>query len=112
MAKAKKKTPVFPVPRDKQTEGYWKLLNNVIDPEVGVGIVDLGLIYGVEIKNHEAVVTMTLTSMGCPAGPEIMRRIEAEMGRYPKIEDVKIHLVWDPVWGPDRINDDVRGLLF
>ena len=103
---------ITPVPREKQTEGYWAILNKVVDPELDVGIVDLGLIYGVGIENGIATVTMTLTSMGCPAGPEIMRRVEAEMGTYSGIRDVYVDLVWEPVWGPDRVNEDIRDVLF
>ncbi len=105
-------TSMKPVPREKQTENTWKLLNNVIDPELGVGIVDLGLIYDIKITEGIATVTMTLTSMGCPAGPEIMRRVESEMGRYPGVKDVKVNLVWEPVWGQDRISEDIRSILF
>ncbi len=111
MAKKAEKT-VIPIPREKQTQGYWKLLNMVIDPELDVGIVDLGLVYDATIKKGIATVTMTLTSMGCPAGPEIMRRVEVEMGKYEGIKDVKVELVWEPVWGPDRIHEDIREVLF
>jgi metal-sulfur cluster biosynthetic enzyme len=103
---------VTPVPREKQTEGYWKALNNVIDPELDVGIVDLGLIYDIVVEDGAAIVTMTLTSMGCPEGPEIMRRIESELGQYPGITDVRVNLVWDPIWGPDRVHEAIRDLLF
>lgn len=105
----KKRTPV---PREQQTEDYWKLLNNVIDPELGFGIVDLGLIYTVAIEDGTATVIMTLTSTGCPAGEEIMRRIETEMSRYPGVDRVNVELVWSPVWGPDRIHPDVKALLY
>ncbi len=108
----KKRRIVIPVPKERRMEGYWKLLNNVIDPEAGVGIVDLGLIYDVDIKAGVANVIMTLTSTGCPAGPEIMRRIEAEMGQYPGVKDVTVELVWEPIWGPDMIDDSVRGMFF
>lgn len=107
-----KRKIVIPVAKDSRTEEYWKLLNNVIDPEAGVGIVDLGLIYDVLVKNGVATVIMTLTSTGCPAGPEIMRRIETEMGQYPGIKDVIVELVWEPIWGPDMIDDSVRGMFF
>ena len=101
-----------PVPREKQTGKYWKALNNVIDPELDVGIVDLGLVYDISVEKGVAVVTMTLTSMGCPAGPEIMRSIEAELGQCPGIKDVKVNLVWEPIWGPDRVHEAIRDLLF
>lgn len=109
-----KKSPTkhMPLQPDERTAAYWSLLNNVIDPELGVGIVDLGLIYSVAIKKGVATVRMTLTSMGCPAGPEIMRRVEAELSTLPDVRDVKIDLVWEPVWGPDMINPEIRDLLF
>ncbi len=110
--KESKRKIVIPVPKERRTEEYWKFLNNVIDPEAGVGIVDLGLIYDVLINNGAATVIMTLTSTGCPAGPEIMRRIETEMGNYPDVKDVIVELVWEPIWGPDMIDDSVRGMFF
>lgn len=102
-----------PVPIHKRTEEYWKLLNRVIDPELGIGIIDLGLVYRVDInKKGVATVTMTFTSMGCPAGPEIMRRVEVEMGKVSGVKDVKLNIVWEPVWGADFVSPDVRELLF
>lgn len=113
MAKTQEKNEtIIPVPREKQTQEYWELLNNVIDPELDVGIVDLGLIYGVTIHDGIATVIMTLTSMGCPAGPELMRRVEVEMAKYKGVREVYVDLVWEPVWGPDRIKDDIRSILF
>ena len=101
----------FPVPPEQRTQNYWALLNNVIDPELGIGIVDLGLIYDVEITNGRAVVTMTLTSMGCPVGPSIIHQVEEEMEQVSGVEEVAVNLVWEPVWTPDRINPDVRAML-
>ncbi|MBI4268278.1 metal-sulfur cluster assembly factor [Candidatus Uhrbacteria bacterium] len=103
---------ITPVPKDKQTQDYWTLLNNVIDPELGFGIVDLGLVYDVVIEQGRATVVMTFTSMGCPMIPEITRRVEAEMMRYPGIEDVSIEVVWSPLWSPERVDENVRALLF
>ncbi len=101
----------FPVPPEQRTEPYWSLLNNIIDPELGVGIVDLGLIYDVEIKESQAKVTMTLTSMGCPVGPSIIARVEEEAEQIPGVEKVVVNLVWEPAWTPDRMNPDVRAML-
>lgn len=101
----------FPVPPEQRTQKYWALLNNVIDPELGVGIVDLGLIYDVEIKNGRAAVTMTLTSMGCPVGPSIIAQVEEIAEEIPDVEEVSVNLVWEPAWTPDRMNPDVRAML-
>ncbi len=101
----------FPVPSEQRTQKYWALLNTVIDPELGIGVVDLGLIYDAEIKNKQATITMTFTSMGCPVGPSIINQVEETMAEFPNIEKVTINLVWEPVWTPDRINPDVRAML-
>lgn len=101
----------FPVPREQRTEPYWTLLNTVIDPEIGIGVVDLGLIYNVDIKDSQAVITMTLTSMGCPVGPSITRQIEDAAKEIPDVKEVTINLVWEPIWTPDKINPDVRVML-
>lgn len=108
-----KEKPLVPVPISDRTQDYWKLLNKVLDPELGIGIIDLGLVYQVGItKKGVATVTMTFTSMGCPVGPEIMRRVEVEMAKAKGVKDVKINIVWEPVWGVDLVSPDVRELLF
>lgn len=111
MKKKENNTQIVPI--SERTESYWKQLNRVLDPELGIGIVDLGLIYRVDIDTQGvAKVTMTLTSMGCPAGPEIMKRIEVEMGKVSGVKRVIVNLVWEPVWGQDLVSPDVRELLF
>lgn len=107
----KNKTKIFPVPPEKRTQKYWGLLNEVVDPEVGIGVVDLGLIYDVEIKNEHALVTMTLTSMGCPVGPSIIQQVQTVITQIPDVKTAAVNLVWDPVWTPDRINPEVRAML-
>lgn len=102
---------ITPTPPEQRTQQYWRALNDIIDPEIGVGIVDLGLVYTVEIKNGTATVTMTFTSMGCPAGPSITEEVRDEMSKYPKVKKVKINIVWDPMWTIDRMNPDVRAML-
>lgn len=102
---------IIPTPREEHTQEYWDSLNNIIDPEIGIGIIDLGLVYAIEIKNSTALVTMTFTSMGCPAGPSLIEQVKEEMEKLPKIKKVKITIVWDPIWTVDRINPDVREML-
>ena len=102
---------IIPTPPEKRTEEYWSMLNNIFDPEIGIGLVDLGLIYNVEIKKDKAVITMTLTSMGCPFGASIVEQIKDEMGNLPKIKKVEVDIVWDPIWTVDRINPDIRSVL-
>lgn len=115
--KAKKTATVpqvrpFPVTKEFRKEEYWKLLNNVIDPELGIGVVDLGLIYDVKIEAGVATVTMTFTSMGCPVGPNIIARVRYEMEMYPGVDEVVINVVWTPVWNRDFIDADIRTLMF
>ena len=111
MAKKNNKT-IVPVPDEKQTGGYWKVLNTVMDPELDVGIVDLGLIYDVTVDKGVAIVTMTLTSPGCPAGSEIMEGVKTALLGEPGVNTVNVNLVWEPIWGPDRVHEAIRDLLF
>jgi len=86
-------------------------LKNVIDPELGLNIVDLGLIYDVEVEDGLATVTMTLTSPGCPAGGTIMAGAQAAALTTEGVEQADVRLVWKPFWTPDRIDPDVRAAL-
>ncbi len=99
------------MPKEKRVEDYWRVLNEVIDPELGIGIVDLGLIYGVEIKDSQATVTMTLTSMGCPVGPSLIENVRQMMIDYLGSEKVAINLVWTPAWTTDMVDRDVRAMI-
>ena len=86
-------------------------LREVRDPELGMNIVDLGLVYNVEVEDGEALVTMTLTSPGCPAGGEILESSQRQAESVEEIESADINLVWKPFWTPDRIDDEVRATL-
>lgn len=112
LTKKTKPSRPFPVPHELQTEPYWKELNKVIDPELNMGIIDLGLIYDVEIKKSHAHIKMTLTSPACPVGPYILKQVEDRMRLYRDIKSVEIELIWDPVWTQERIDPDIRDLMF
>lgn len=86
-------------------------LRRVKDPDLQLNILDLGLVYGVRVDGAVVSVDMTLTSPGCPSGPEIMGDAERELRALPGVEDVKINLVWAPFWTPDRIEPRVRAYL-
>lgn len=88
-----------------------KTLRQVRDPEAGINIIDLGLVYDVEIEDGKVAVTMTLTSPGCPAGGQIMGESEQVIRALDGVRDVKIDLVWEPYWTPERIDPKVRALL-
>jgi len=86
-------------------------LKGVIDPELGLNIVDLGLVYDVDVEDGKATVTMTLTSPGCPAGGMIMSGAQEAAGGTEGVEEAEVKLVWKPFWTPDRIDPEVRAAL-
>lgn len=80
-------------------------LENVIDPELGIDIVNLGLVYDAELDEEgTAKVTMTLTSMGCPMGPQIVANIKQELTELPEVKDVDVNIVWNPPWSRDNMS--------
>ena len=94
------------------TEDVVKLaLRRVKDPELNLNILDLGLIYGIRVEGSAVTVDMTLTSPGCPSGPEIMTDAERHLRALPGVTDVTMNLVWSPFWSPDRIEPRVRAYL-
>jgi metal-sulfur cluster biosynthetic enzyme len=81
----------------------------VIDPELGINVVDLGLIYEVDIAGANVGITMTLTTPGCPLHESIGAAVREALETYiPGIGDVAMDLVWDPPWDPDRISEEGR----
>ena len=81
-------------------------LENVIDPELGIDIMNLGLVYDVKMSddNKHAIVDMTLTSMGCPLAPIIIEQVETAMLGVDEIEKVDVNLVWEPAWTKDKMS--------
>jgi metal-sulfur cluster biosynthetic enzyme len=87
-------------------------LKNVYDPEIGVNIVDLGLVYDADIaENGDVLVTMTLTSIGCPLGPVIVQEVNNALKELPEIGDTDVKLVWSPPWTPDLMSEDAKDEL-
>ena len=86
-------------------------LRAVEDPELGMDIVELGLVYDVEVEDGTVKVIHTLTSMGCPVGPMIQEDIDAVARSLPGVDDVEIELTWDPPWTPERMSDDAKFIL-
>jgi metal-sulfur cluster biosynthetic enzyme len=86
-------------------------LRAVEDPELGMDIVDLGLLYDVEIDGPKVKVIHSLTSMGCPAGPMIQEDIVNVASAVDGVEAVEIELTWEPPWTPDRMSDDAKFIL-
>ena len=83
----------------------------VFDPELGLNIVDLGLIYDITVGDNKADITMTLTSPGCPVGPELMTNVRRSLARYEDLEEVDLHLVFSPPWGPAMMSEDAKDEL-
>ena len=86
-------------------------LRQVEDPELGMDVVDLGLVYDVEVDGPKVKVIYSLTSMGCPAGPLIQQNIEEVVRSLPEVEEVETELTWDPPWTPDKMSDDAKFIL-
>jgi metal-sulfur cluster biosynthetic enzyme len=86
-------------------------LRAVEDPELGMDIVDLGLLYDVEIDGPKIKVIHSLPSMGCPAGPRIQEDIVNVASAVEGVEEVEIELTWEPPWTPDRMSDDAKFIL-
>lgn len=89
-----------------QERAVWAALYGVDDPEMPISVVDLGLIYGVEIDDDRAVVEMTLTYTGCPAREMLLGEIHEAVEAVEGIEDCDVKLVWSPEWSIDFITDD------
>ena len=86
-------------------------LRQVEDPELGMDIVELGLLYEVFVEGPQVRVTYTLTSMGCPVGPMIEDEIHRIASSLPGVERVDLELAWDPPWTPDRMSEDAKFIL-
>jgi metal-sulfur cluster biosynthetic enzyme len=87
-------------------------LRKVKDPELNLNIVDLGLVYDIVADDAGKVdVDMSLTSPGCPAGPQIMGDVERAVKAVPGVANMNVNLVWDPMWTPDRIEPRVRAYM-
>lgn len=86
-------------------------LRKVKDPELGLNIVDLGLVYEILVEGTDIHVDMTLTSPGCPAGPQIMTDVENALKALPGVGEVELNLVWQPFWTPERIEPRVRAYM-
>ena len=87
------------------------VLRRVKDPELNLNIVDLGLIYDIHVDGQKLRVDMSLTSPGCPSGPEIMGEAEQQLRSIPGVENVEMNLVWSPPWTPERIEPRVRAYM-
>ena len=92
-------------------EDVMDALSNVIDPELGLDFVELGLIYGVEVDDGDVKVTFTLTTPGCPIGPQVNEQIEEFVGELDGVRTVESEMVFTPPWSPDKMSEDAKFAL-
>ena len=86
-------------------------LRVVEDPELGMDIVELGLLYDAEVEGQKVHITYSLTSMGCPVGPLIEQQITEVVQAMPGVDEVETELVWSPPWTPEKMSDDAKFIL-
>ena len=86
-------------------------LRTVKDPELNLSIIDLGLVYDVAVEDGMVHIRMTLTSPGCPAGPQIMNDIHKTLRPVEGVKDVDIEIVWEPYWTPEQIDPKIRAMM-
>jgi metal-sulfur cluster biosynthetic enzyme len=86
-------------------------LRTVKDPELGVNVIDLGLIYSVQVQEDQVEVEMTLTTPACPAGPEMLRNAVSALEQVPGVAKANVRLVMSPPWSPDKMTDAARDEL-
>jgi metal-sulfur cluster biosynthetic enzyme len=86
-------------------------LANVIDPELGLDFVELGLIYGIDIDAGDVHVTYTLTTPACPIGPQVAEQIEEFVGELDDVNDVTSTMIFTPPWSPEKMSEDAKFAL-
>ena len=102
----------LPPPAVPTPESVRKALRAVKDPELYLNIIDIGLVYDIEVNDPGMVhVRMTLTSPGCPAGTEIIDDVKKVAADMEGVQGVEVELVWDPYWTPDKMDPRVRAFL-
>ena len=99
---------------DPSIDDLEEAMRDVVDPELGINVVDLGLVYGIQSDGGVATIDMTLTSAACPLTDVIEEQARAALTTGPTgglVNDIKINWVWMPPWGPDKITEDGREQL-
>lgn len=94
-----------------EVESVWAALKDVLDPELPISIVDMGLVYDVRLEGNKAELDMTFTATACPCMDFIMHDIKTRLMQEPSIEEVEINVVWDPPWTNERLTPEGRELL-
>ena len=92
-------------------EEVTEALTNDIDPELGLDFVELGLVYEVVVDDGDVDITFTLTSPGCPIGPQVTEQMKEFVGELDWVDSVEAHMVFTPAWTPDRMSEDAKFAL-
>ena len=92
-------------------EEVTEALSNVIDPELGLDFVELGLVYGVEVDGGTVTVTFTLTTPACPIGPQVSEQMQEFVGEIEGVQEVVTNMVFTPPWSPDKMSEDAKFAL-
>ena len=92
-------------------EDIYEALEEVIDPELGLDFVSLGLVYDVEVEGEEAFITFTLTTPACPIGPQVTEQIEEFVSEVDGVQSVESTMTFNPPWTPDRMSEDAKFAL-
>ena len=104
--------PIVMPPAGGATEDQVRIaLRRVKDPELNLNVIDLGLVYTIGVSDGDVAIDMSLTSPGCPSGPEIMTGVEEAARSVEGVKSVNVNLIWDPMWTPDRIEPRIRAYL-
>ena len=92
-------------------ESVYEAIKEIIDPEIGINIVDMGLIYEVDINDTTVDISMTLTSPGCPAGGQIVNGTQHVTQQLEGVEEVNVQVVWTPRWTPELMSEEAKDEL-
>jgi metal-sulfur cluster biosynthetic enzyme len=108
--------PAEPLPAEAHAEvpteeDVYEALEEVIDPELGLDFVSLGLVYDVEVAKEEVFVTFTLTTPACPIGPQVSQQMKEFVGDLPGVSAVHPKMVFDPAWSPEMMTEDAKFAL-
>jgi metal-sulfur cluster biosynthetic enzyme len=103
--------PSAPSAADPVLDDIEEAMRDVVDPELGINVVDLGLVYGIAVDDRIATIDMTLTSAACPLTDVIEDQARSALTGSGMVDDIKINWVWMPPWGPEKITEDGREQL-
>lgn len=92
-------------------QDVWDALEEVIDPELGLDFPALGLVYGVNIDEANVKITFTLTSPGCPIGPQVTEQMQEFVGELDGVDSVETEMTFDPLWSPEMMSEDAKFAL-